>query len=122
MQEVLVTPGAFFEGYVSTEYGEPIWVEEVVPIEATYISRVDVGNSAESLKSCFSRGRKAATNSLINKAKESGYNGIIDFKCSYVPFEPTTAGLANNRILAKYVVCIIAEGTPVKLLKQQSRQ
>lgn len=114
MQEVLVTPGAFFEGYTIKEYKDPLSAEEIVYILEGYIRMIDNDKNKEYVKKCLSDGRKIAMVKLKQKAKDCNCNGIIGFNCSYLTFEP------SNRILSNYFFCLVANGTPVIIEKKDN--
>ena len=118
MQNVIITPGTFIDGYYTTEYGDPIAIQKTVKIQYQELLNTFMNKRLENAtEDRISIAQAELLEQIKRKALSQDYNGILGFKYDYMSFSPATE--QKTRLLLEYYVILVAvQGTPVKLVKE----
>lgn len=118
MQEVMITPGTFFDGYIAVEYKDPIYIERILRIHAGEVvfaggSKID-GKAEERI----SETRKSLIDELKKETALLNCNGIIGFKADCMSFAQSVT-IRPQMVREYFAILITVQGTPVRIVEEK---
>ncbi|MBE5789850.1 MAG: hypothetical protein E7325_09410 [Clostridiales bacterium] len=116
MENIMITPGTYFDGYVTVEYGDPLSLDVqilIAPVDIQALANKRVGKVEEQI----AEAKKALLNTIKKIAISKNYNGIIGFRYDCVSIALTIP--PRIKVLGEnHALIISVQGTPVKLEKE----
>ena len=115
--DIIITPGTFFDGYITTKYGDPISFEVTVKYHMTELLSDNNTISNEKIEKRISQAKDIVLEKLKKSTISMNYNAIIGFRYDYMSISPSTT-FTTRMSHEGYAILVIAQGTPVIVEKE----